>query len=644
MTHTADRSLPRSLAPLPGESLPGFLMRLAYRLNTSPMRIAELTGLRKGNARIPYGYLREIPTETTRKFGLITRLTCREVESLTLSPFASSFPVLKKLRVDSPQIGISARARWAMNASTRFCPDCLHPDSNDVQIAYGGAWQVLWHLPIVFACLRHRRLLETSCPACFNASRGPKQNSSRLFEQPDLAGLHPAQCRNRPYEHHGRRGTVRKESPCGNRLDQIPSSAGADISSEDIDQLLSLQQRLNGRISADPGAITATPSFFDLITAARLIKFSWPLGENLLPSCALTAAIDTHSAPIASLAIRAGDRTGPLLTGAGAAPADALQCGALILAAERLLGDLEIGSLRARVRPLAREAFNRSRSYTGQLLRDSDISTALARATTQRFHGGQTRVILRSTPSAHHYRVEEIPPYLPRIWFDKFFAPLVLKIPSYTKTTERNLRRAVPLRLAELISDSTTWGDCAPKLGITGPIGRRTVQVLGRQLNPMGLWAVFEDIVDALACDLDNTYNRVNYTKRRHLMESWRLPEEDWRNLRADIPRLRALNGVDSKLGTLLIWSEVTQSERSRCPLMRPPNRVAGANELASLAAWYQMPTPSRTTPRSILRRRISLYASRLAAACDSGRSLDVDVIDIRSVEPVDTVKLAGST
>jgi hypothetical protein len=39
------RPLPRSLVPLPGESLPGFLLRLSCRLNQPPARIAELTGL-----------------------------------------------------------------------------------------------------------------------------------------------------------------------------------------------------------------------------------------------------------------------------------------------------------------------------------------------------------------------------------------------------------------------------------------------------------------------------------------------------------------------------------------------------------------------------------------------------------------------
>ena len=37
--------LPRSLDPLPDESLPGYLLRLACRLGLAPARVMQLTGL-----------------------------------------------------------------------------------------------------------------------------------------------------------------------------------------------------------------------------------------------------------------------------------------------------------------------------------------------------------------------------------------------------------------------------------------------------------------------------------------------------------------------------------------------------------------------------------------------------------------------
>ena len=50
MTREADKlsPLPRSLDPLPDESLPGYLLRLAHRLALAPARVMQLTGLTAG--------------------------------------------------------------------------------------------------------------------------------------------------------------------------------------------------------------------------------------------------------------------------------------------------------------------------------------------------------------------------------------------------------------------------------------------------------------------------------------------------------------------------------------------------------------------------------------------------------------------
>lgn len=54
-------ALPRSLAPLPNESLLGFLLRLSHRLDTSPLRLAKATGLTSQTAtRIPTRLLLEM--------------------------------------------------------------------------------------------------------------------------------------------------------------------------------------------------------------------------------------------------------------------------------------------------------------------------------------------------------------------------------------------------------------------------------------------------------------------------------------------------------------------------------------------------------------------------------------------------------
>ena len=50
--------------------------------------------------------------------------------------------------------------------ATRYCPECLAGDGSAIQESFGGPWLKAWHLPVVFACPAHRRLLEHLCPEC----------------------------------------------------------------------------------------------------------------------------------------------------------------------------------------------------------------------------------------------------------------------------------------------------------------------------------------------------------------------------------------------------------------------------------------------------------------------------------------------
>jgi hypothetical protein len=88
------RPLPRRLAPLPDESLLGFLLRLAHRLDTSPLRLAKTAGLLTNQAatRIPTRLLLEMTTETATRFAIATRMSTGEASGLTLTTLRGSFP------------------------------------------------------------------------------------------------------------------------------------------------------------------------------------------------------------------------------------------------------------------------------------------------------------------------------------------------------------------------------------------------------------------------------------------------------------------------------------------------------------------------------------------------------------------------
>ena len=89
------RPLPRSLVPLPGESLPGFLLRLSCRLNQPPARIAELTGLAPDGAsgtHIPVILLAGIPQTGSSAFTRMTRLTGVQAAQLGMGTWQGRYP------------------------------------------------------------------------------------------------------------------------------------------------------------------------------------------------------------------------------------------------------------------------------------------------------------------------------------------------------------------------------------------------------------------------------------------------------------------------------------------------------------------------------------------------------------------------
>src|SRR5487761_329043 len=92
---TMPRPLPRSLDPLPGEALPGYLLRLAHRLEQFPAQGTTITGLtRPRTFLIPGRLLLQLSTAETSRFCHACRLTPREATGLCLTSPAGRSPPL----------------------------------------------------------------------------------------------------------------------------------------------------------------------------------------------------------------------------------------------------------------------------------------------------------------------------------------------------------------------------------------------------------------------------------------------------------------------------------------------------------------------------------------------------------------------
>ncbi len=270
------RPLTRSLEPLTGESLAGYLLRLSYRLRITPLQLARLTGCASGTSTIiSRRLLLDLDLDN---FARATRLTTDEAAALTLVPWADRYPPIARSR--SGTSWPTSFDDWLFNNSLRYCPGCLAGDGSPIQQRYGGPWKKIWHLPIAFACPEHHLFLHEGCPR----PHPPDPGAWRLIAHTSGSSLHPAQCR-RP-EHPGKTG--RHRPSCGTRLD-LPASQQRLRPDANT---LATQQRLLDLFDPECPAKDAVQSFTDIRVATALLCKSWPLGQNLIDPAKVTAVTE----------------------------------------------------------------------------------------------------------------------------------------------------------------------------------------------------------------------------------------------------------------------------------------------------------------------------------------------------------------
>lgn len=595
------KPLPRSLAPQAEESLPGFLLRLAYRLRQPPARIADLVGLGHGQQRLPLGLLFALPPDRADAFAHATRMTLQGAHDLTLARFAPAYPPLAQPRQRDSRTVYADRRSWAVLASSRYCPACLA--GSDEVAPGGGVWKTGWHLPIVIACTAHGRVLRWRCPECGNQPGVPSDTERPgLILQRRTAGLHPAQCR-----HPG------AATRCGTWLDRAPGRE--PVATVDEALLLTLQGRIESALSPAPGEQPRL-RFPDLIAAAHLIRLSWPRSSAHVGSDGLAALLDDHIGR---------SRTSPARSAlAWTPPEDPVVCGALLHAADRLLGDGDPDGLRERVQPLA-SVLSGADPGTAASFRRLRFSEDFARALARRvngFHvaGGHASRRLRPPSRTSRFTVRHVPALIPVDWFDEHFSAVALALPQHATRSDRHLRRTASLLLAELAAGGT-WPDSAHALSLPWSTAQQSLRVTDRRLAPLGLWPDFQHAVTAVAQHLDATAEPVDFAARRTALGDWELTESVWAELVGDLSRLRTgATSPTRAAGSALIWAHITQGDYLHCPVvqrMRADGRptatlIATINQLRSVRGL------GSSSARRILLNRLTAFGDQLAGDIDA--------------------------
>ncbi|MFF0195870.1 TniQ family protein [Streptomyces anulatus] len=628
MENTGGRVLPRSLSPLEGESLPGYVLRLAHRVHRSPARIGYLTGLippRRDRSEaaqqyyLPGRQLVALDPRTMERFAAAARLTPEEAAALGMANLEAAYPPLA--RATARGDGRVRQISWSLMTSSRFCPRCLLGDGSPIQRAHGGAWQQRWHLPVIFACTRHQRLLESDCSKCrrpvCSSSKQRRQTASFVLH-PQNEALHPSQCRNKDMEVVSRRSIAL----CGNELTAPRTVSAAALSSAELAAYLAFQRRIERRLENT----NEDPKYFeDLITIAQLIKLSWPKSLEISPmSSEMSGSLDLHMEGIhrkltekGSAKLKGAELTSP--------PHEAISCAALLLQAETLRSVATQSELYLTMQTLADIAFRQhNRRFLG-LIDNAVISTPLTRALAPQRQGFLTRRTRRSNERLlvptfdGHFTTAQVPQIIPLDWYQRHLEDFTERLTTPSRNNATFVRRAASLKLVQMASGNPL-DECSRVLEIPVSTAKSTLAQLRRRCADEA-WGEFQKAVEEVAHELDKMPKRVDFLHRRQHLADWEISDDAWLDLTWGLPIL-AGEPRHRKAGSVIVWTCVTEGDRLFCPLVR----TGGIGERHSDArivlrqthAYFGKNSPGEYAG---LRRRLHQFAEQIATRCDADAS-----------------------
>lgn len=625
--------LPRSLEPLADESLPGFLLRLAHRLDLAPQQLARRVQLitpEDPHARVSAANLLTMPSDRLHAFADSVRMTPADADALTLSSYADRYPALAQALARPGSIPRPRKLAqpWLLMNHSRYCPACLAGDGTSIQTRHGGPWKRQWRLAVVFACLDHWTFLRSECTRCrLPALSGRSGSPLALLPAANAPRLHPAQCRNWL-------GGSGKRELCGHRLDGAEPAAAALTP-----ELANLQTVLLDLLDGDGPAELASQRFADLQVAISLIQAGWPVAAELAPT-ETRAILEAHLAPQQPN----GHGPGPAAESAGsplaaawsAPPGDTIATAGLLFAAYHLLAQDSSGPRSAlpqllrnlptrddlrwgRTWPmLAHEASPTLRRRIDQVYRHRlpaewirqgapTLRASKANTTQKLFAPTHTLTDFGITP-------ERIPQSLPSSWL----LAATLEDTEQALTSRRRLRRVLPVHLVQAISDMN-FLEAAAFLGIpTSWTTRGPLRV--KPLTP------HQDLKDR---DLPATLKRlaqhvisqenIDYRARRMQFSRWSIDDRTWDELCRLHRRGRGPKPTERtrECASAFVWSYVTGSEFALAPVFQPPMRPhdrSKTSDLPHLTLLRRWESQEQPIPSVSLCRALEDHARQLIA------------------------------
>ncbi|MFF3159156.1 TniQ family protein [Streptomyces sp. NPDC057910] len=612
-TAQAPQALPRSLLPLPDESLIGYLLRLSHRLDESPLRLAARTGLitpmefarHAGPVRQPT--MAELPDDLAHSFAAAVRLAPATIRDLTLMPYQQTYPPVADeihRRQSKPRSG--PRTAWFSSTASRCCPHCLAGDRSTIQQRHGGPWKRQWHLPVVFACLEHNTFLRDTCPHCRQPIHADGYISPflRMVHGASTAELHPGRCRN----------AIGSGMLCQGQLDRLTPFRDQQLPPL-TPQTADLQRRLLDQLQPGNNSPERFQRFADLLVLAALVTQAWPRRPDLPAPPELVAALNTH---VEQQEGRAGLRAAKEYLASksiswAAAPQGAAATAAILAMADHCQRS-STRELRYFLGSLLDRSAERGHPRWGQIWKQlehcsesfrNELDHALARRFPPPTPWQDILGTLVPQPP-HGYGADHVPQEIPMNWFKQRF-PCADRLPPASVYA---MRRTAALQLVQAVTGSSPR-EAARFLGI--PAAWLTHG--GWVMSPDAIVRATSgsDVMDALqglAQHLADLPDQVNYRERRQRFATWHLPHDQWEALltAAQTDPRECGPALNRNVTSAYIWARITGSEWTLAPIMRAPT----AN-----ASWARRSGPAAFGIRC-LTTRLSRQATLLANAADA--------------------------
>lgn len=618
--------LPRSLQPLPGESLSGYLINLAHRLRLTPGDLAQRLGILSVAvySTINHQYALALPPAATCTFTTATGLTTQQAHNLTHAPHQALFLDAANPPPNGWSPQVLAVEHWIAPTSTGWCPQCLaephHTNASPDRQFERRLWHRDWVSPWLLACSRHQTLLTTVCPNEHqHATPARDAQAQSLIRDPRHLITHPTACRKRLAT------TTRSHTValCGAPLDQSTAPSAAA-------ETLTLQRHLDQLLAGEPTTVHSRGVTVNVAQYLRDLRLMAVLIQ-VANDPTIFADLPTDHADQAAQYLETGRRrseksghsTGHSTglhhkTWARPIPNPTVAA-TVITAAARLVHNPDTDT-DEQIMNLVDRAMTNEPARWKKLRWSARPSEAMTPLLTPERKGiislaNLLRVSKDTSGPDLAQSLDHVPAYLD----DNTYRRIAAAIGPHD---ERALRRTIPLGVIRHITHDSV-ATAANHLGYPTKLGVGASHRLGATLSTSDIETVRQATIN-YAHHVAAQPNPTNYAhRRRHFTPDWTIPDPYWEELTQQLQTRRITNKPSvlaerRRAYDTWVWAIITSGDVLAAPMLHQPNPGVTHQRLSNTQTLGLLQS-NRIKKRAEHQSLIESLANTIATEIDNG-------------------------